>query len=112
MKLLNKLKEKETWIGIGKGAAKIGKTIVWEGTKMTTLKVGKSVITTSFDKGMAGIKDMKLDDYLGIEEVEKKDKPKRRKLFSKKDKIEELIDEVAEEAVDEEVIHVEGELVD
>lgn len=118
MNLLNKMKEKETWIGIGNGAMKIGKSILIEGTKMTALKGAKSVITTSFDKGLGGVKEMKLDDYLGIEEVKAKDTKPKKKLFGfkKKDGTGEVLEEIGTvvetDTIGEVIPEVDVEIID
>lgn len=105
--------DKEQLVAIGKGAGKIGKAIIVEGTKAVALKGATAVITQSFDKGTGSIKELELDDLLN---GGKKKKPKKA-LFSfkkKKDETEVTLEsEVAVETVDtEEAEVVEAELVE
>lgn len=56
--------DKETMATIGKGAGKIGKTIVIEGTKAVVLKGANAVIVQSFDGGLGSVNELNLDDIL------------------------------------------------
>lgn len=106
--------DKEQLVAIGKGAGKIGKAIIVEGTKAVALKGATAVITQSFDKGTGSIKELELDDLLN---GGKKKKPKKA-LFSfkkKKDETEGTLETEIEvetvEASNDEAEHVEAELV-
>lgn len=96
--------DKEQFIAIGKGAGKIGKAIIVEGTKAVALKGATAVITQSFDKGPKSIKELGLDDMLN---GGKKKKPKKA-LFSfkkKKDETEGTFEtEVEIETVETEIV--------
>ncbi len=78
---------------IGSTGLKIGKAIVFEGTKALVVKAAVKSINTGFENGVDGIKNLTLDDVIG--KKEKTDEPKK-KWFSKKEKVTE---EVAEEDV-------------
>jgi hypothetical protein len=99
---------KEQLKEIGKGAGKIGKAIVIEGTKAVALKGAAAVITQSFDEGLGGVKELKLDDMLNG--GKKKKKPKKALFAFKKNKDEaiEAVVETAEAATEE----VEVEVID
>lgn len=56
--------DKEVLGTIGKGAGKIGKTIVVEGTKAVVLKGAHAVITQSFEGGLGSVNELDLDDIL------------------------------------------------
>lgn len=75
--------DKEVAVEIGKGASKIGKAILVEGTKAVALKSANAVITQVFDREAGPVSDLKLDDYL--KGGKKKNKPKAA-LFSFKKK--------------------------
>jgi hypothetical protein len=86
---------KEQLMEIGRGAGKIGKAIIVEGTKAVALKGAAAVITQSFDEGLGGVKNLGLDDVL--KGGKKHNKPKKS-LFSfkkKKDVTDDHIEEVA-----------------
>lgn len=55
---------KEQLKGIGSIAGRIGKSIVIEGTKALILKGAAVAITTSFEEGLGGVKNITLDDVL------------------------------------------------
>ena len=94
---------KEQFITIGKGAVKVGKAIIVEGTKAVALKGAAAVITQSFEQGVGGVKELGLDDVLN---GGKKKKPKKE-MFTfrkKKDKTGDTFEtEVVVEAVDVEI---------
>lgn len=99
---------KEQAKAFGKGAGKVGKAIVIEGTKAVVLKTAAAVITQSFDEGFSKVKELSLDDML---KGGKKNNKEKKKLFSfkKKDKTEELAEEVGdatEEVADAEFVEV------
>ena len=50
--------------GFGKIGLKIGKAIVVEGTKALVLKGAAVAITSSFEEGIDGLKDITLDDVI------------------------------------------------
>ena len=111
--------DKEQLKVIGNAGLRIGKAIVVEGTKALVVKTAVKAINTGFEGGSNGIKKLTLDDVLGKDE--KKSKPKKKWFSKKKDEVEELIEEVAEDAEivetdtvekTEEVIYAEAELVD
>ncbi len=89
--------DKEQMKAIGKGAGKIGKAIVVEGTKAVALKGAAAVITQSFDEGFSKVKDLSLDDVLKGGKKHNKPAKEKKKLFSFKKK--EKTEELAEEAV-------------
>lgn len=92
---------KDQMVNIGKGAGKLGKQIVVEGTKAVALKGVAAVITQSFDEGFGSIKELKFDDV--IKGGKKKNKPPKvkKKLFNKKkDETEEFIAEFKTEDVE------------
>lgn len=95
---------KEQFVAIGKGAGKIGKAIIVEGTKAVALNSAKAVITQSFNKNSGGIKSLGLDDLL---KGGKNKKPKKA-LFSfkkKKDVTEGTLEAVVEvETVEAEIV--------
>lgn len=95
---LNMNVNKEQLKEIGNAGLRIGKFIVVEGTKALVLKTAAVSITTSFEKGVGGVKSIGLDDIVG----EKKDKSNKKKWFSKKkkDEVEEIIDEITDEQVE------------
>lgn len=97
---------KEQFIAIGKGAGKIGKAIIIEGTKAVALNSAKAVITQSFNKDSGGIKELELDDMLRGG----KKKPKKALFKFKKDKDEDketLETEVEIEMVEAEIVEPE-----
>lgn len=99
---------KEQLVEIGKGAGKIGKAIVIEGTKAVALKSAAAVITQGFDEGFGNVKNLSMDDMLAGGKKKNEAKKNKKSLFSfkKKDETEELTDEeivVLEEAVKESV---------
>lgn len=110
--------DKEMAKAIGKGAMRLGKTIVWEGTKAVTVKAATKAITTGFEGGMDDIKKLRLDDVIGKAEVKEK-KPKK-KWFSKnkKEVVEEILEEVTEDVVEtaaeaiEEIADADVEIID
>lgn len=81
---------------IGRGAGKIGKSIVVEGTKAVALKGAAAVITQSFDEGFGKVKDLSMDDMLAGGKKKNKAKQAKKSLFAFKKKTEEP-DEVAVE---------------
>lgn len=95
--------DKEQLITIGKGAVKIGKTIVIEGTKTVALNSVAAVITQSFDDGIGGVKKLDLDDVLAGGKKRNKARKEKKGLFSKKKKeeteVSELDVEVSAESV-------------
>lgn len=78
---------KEQVEGFGKAGLKIGKAIVFEGTKALALKGAAAVINTSFNEGFESVKDLTLDDIIDGKKG-KKDKSKKRHLFKNKEVIE------------------------
>lgn len=93
---------KEDLKAYGKTAGRITKAIAIEGTKALVLKTAAAAITTSFEDGLGGIKNLKLDDVIG-EEKSKEKKP-RKKLFGKKNK-EDVVEEILEgEIVEKETV--------
>lgn len=70
---------------VGVAAGKIGKAIVIEGIKGVLLKSVTNTITTSFDKGIEGVKKMTIDDYVGRKK--KKIEMPKIKLESEKDRV-------------------------
>lgn len=56
---------KETIKTAGVIAGKIGKAIVIEGIKGVLLKTATKAITTSFEGGLEGVKQLTVDDYIG-----------------------------------------------
>lgn len=50
--------------GLGNVGLKIGKKILVEGTKAVVLNGAQAIILTSFENGVGGIKDLKLDEIL------------------------------------------------
>lgn len=97
---------KEQITEIGKGAGKIGKAIIVEGTKAVALKGAHAVITQSFDGGFRTVSDLDLDDIL---RGGKKKEPKKG-LFSFKRKVKEDGD-IVETEVDIEFVDVEEDAV-
>lgn len=95
--------DKEQFVAIGKGAGKIGKAIIVEGSKAVLLNSTKAIITQSFNKGSGGVKELELDDLLNGG----KKKPKKA-LFSfkkKKDETEDTLEtEVEIETVEAEIV--------
>ena len=76
---------KETIKTAGIVAGKIGKAIVIEGIKGVLLKSAHKAITTSFEGGMDGVKQLGIDDYLGKKKKldvssENKSRPKETKV--------------------------------
>lgn len=77
--------DKETIKGGLRIAGKIGKAVVIEGVKGVLLKSAAKAITTSFDGGLEGVKNLTIDDYLGkkkpnvISEI-KRSTPKEAKV--------------------------------
>lgn len=63
-------------------AGKLGKTIVIEGTKAVILNAAATAIKTSFDEGLAGVKNLSFDDL--IDGKDKKKKSEKGGLFSNK----------------------------
>lgn len=89
---------------VGQVGLRIGKSIVVEGTKAVLLKGAAVAINTSFEKGIDGVKDLRLDDLLKDKKVESKPEKKKLGFFGRKKKEEvEIIDvdELIEEAVEE-----------
>ena len=58
----------------GETGLKIGKAIVVEGTKALLLKGAAVAITTSFEEGLDGVKNLSLDDVISGKKNKKKDK--------------------------------------
>lgn len=110
---------KETWVKVGKGSMKLGKVIVVKGSQAVVANGVAKVLTTSFDEGLSGVKNLSFDDVIG---VKNKDKTPKKKLFSKKqEETEELLEDIAEnneqvatvENDEEEIIEtVEAEVID
>lgn len=73
--------DKEQLKTIGNGALKIGKAIIIEGTKAVAFNGVKAVVSTSYTKGLGGVKELELDDYINGGK-----KKKAKKLFSFKKK--------------------------
>ena len=69
--------DKEQLVEVGRGAGKIGKAILVEGTKAVALKSANAVITQAFDREAGPISELKLDDYL--KGGKKKNKPNKNK---------------------------------
>lgn len=107
---------KDTWIKVGKGAGKLGKVIVVKGSQAVVANGVAKVLTTSFDEGLSGVKNLSFDDVIGVKKD--KDKKPKKKLFSKKQEAtEELLEDIAENneeaATVEEIIEtVEAEVID
>lgn len=103
--------DKETWIKLGKGSLKLGKVVVVKGTQAVVANGVAKALTTSFDEGLSGVKKLSFDDVIGYK---KNDEPKKKGLFSKKnkeDEIEAALEEVApEEVKEDEPYHEEIEL--
>lgn len=74
---------KEQFVELGKGAGKIGKAILVEGTKAVALNGAQAVIKQSFEGGLGSINELELDDVL--KGGKKKNAPKKA-LFSFKKK--------------------------
>lgn len=64
---------KEHFKMIGTQGLKLGKAIVIEGTKALAIKAMATTITTSFDEGMAGVKNLSFDDLVIGKKAAKKD---------------------------------------
>lgn len=91
--------DKEMVIGIGKKAGQLGKVVVVEGIKAVALKGAAKVITTSFDEGFAGVKELTFDEVTGID---KKKKTKKKKLsIQEADVVEELLEVAVEDSVED-----------
>ena len=102
---------KEQLTVIGKGAMKVGKSIVVEGTKAVALKGAAAVITQSFDGGLGSVKSLELDDVLNG--GKKKKKAPKVALFAFKKKKEEDGDIVeAQIGVEPELETTETEIVE
>lgn len=95
---------KEQFIEVGKVAGKLGKAIVIEGTKAVALKGAAAVITQGFDEGFGNVKNLSMDEMLAGGKKKHEAKKNKKSLFSfkKKDKTEELIDDIAEATVETE----------
>ena len=93
---------KDVLVELGKGAGKIGKSIIVEGTKAVVLKSTAAVITQAFEGGFGSVNELDLDDML---KGGKKNKTKG-KLFSFKAKKDEgtVEAEVDVEVEEDEVI--------
>lgn len=87
---------------VGQVGLRIGKSIVVEGTKAVLLKGAAVAINTSFEKGIDGVKDLKLDDLLKDKKDESKPKKEKMSLFRRKKKEVEIVDvdELIKDAVD------------
>lgn len=91
----------------GDVSLRLGKKIVFEGTKAVALQAATKAITTSFDSGFEGVKLMTIDDVIG--DKKKKSVTKTSFLEKFKRKGEELdtnsVDEmeVTKTTVEEEV---------
>lgn len=96
--------DKEQVMEIGKGAKKIGKAIIVEGTKAVALKSAAAFITQSFDEGIGSVKKLDLDDVL---KGGKKKKPKAALFSFKKKKDEGLEAEVELETTETDEVKVE-----
>lgn len=88
---LNLKMDKEQLKMIGSTGLRIGKAIVVEGTKALVLKTAAKAITTSFEDGFSGVKQLGLDDVLG----KKEDKPKKKWFSKKKNDAEEVLEEIS-----------------
>lgn len=89
---------KEQWKEIGNTGLRIGKFIVVEGTKALVLKTAAKAITTSFEDGIGGVKQIGLDDIIG---KKKEDKPKKKWFGKKEDVVEELLEIAVENTVED-----------
>lgn len=83
MKELKTFVNKDTLATVGKGAGKIGKAIIKEGTQVVVLKATAAVISQSFDNGFDSVKSLSMDDVLAGGKG-KGDKKKRKSLFGRK----------------------------
>lgn len=91
--------DKEQLVEVGRGAGKIGKAILVEGTKAVALKSANAVITQAFDREAGPISELKLDDYL--KGGKKKNKPKAALFSFKKKKGESVEAEVELDIADD-----------
>ena len=92
---------KEQIAKIGEAGVKIGMAIIIEGTKSVVAKGTTKMIMEGFDNGIAGVKNMSLDDILGKKSDNETVKVKKEKkgFFRKKKDIitqEEHIEAVSE----------------
>jgi hypothetical protein len=86
-KILKDIVKNDKVRATGAIVGKVGKAIVIEGVKGVLLKSAATVITTSFESGMTGVKKLTVDDYVvgkkrslfGVPEV--KSKPKEAKVI-------------------------------
>lgn len=95
---------KDQMVALGNGAKKVGKEIVFEGTKAVVLKGVMAVVTQSFDGGLGSVKELSMDDVLkGGKKHNKPAKEKKRLFNFKKKSIEEVTnyDLSDEEGIDE-----------
>lgn len=102
MKELKTFVNKETLATVGKGAGKIGKAIIKEGTQVVVLKATAAVISQSFDNGFDSVKSLSMDDVLAGGKG-KGDKKKRKSLFGRK-KTEEISEDGNVEVDSDEVV--------
>jgi hypothetical protein len=91
--------DKEMLIGIGKKAGQLGKVVVVEGVKAVALKGAAKVITTSFDEGFSGVKNLTFDEVTGIDK--KKKKSKKKLLVQEADVVEEILEVAIEDTVED-----------
>ena len=92
---------KELLTEMGKGAGKVGKSIIVEGTKAVMLKSATAVITQSFEGGLGSVKDLQVDDLLeGGKNKKKKPKKALFKFKKKEDETGDTQSEVIIETVD------------
>jgi hypothetical protein len=92
MKITFKKEHLET---VGKGAVKVGKAIVWEGTKAVAKNSGMAVISQAFSK-KGEIKDLTLDDYLAGGKKKASKKGLSLLFKKKKDGAEEVLEAAVE----------------
>jgi glutamate dehydrogenase/leucine dehydrogenase len=92
--------------GIGKVGWKLSKAIVKEGSKMLLINAATTGITTIYDEGFEGLKDLTFDDML-----ESKTKKLRKKLFEaqKKNKKAEKAQAKQKEGNDDDIIDIDPE---
>lgn len=98
MKFNIKLDKEMVMTGLTK-AGQLGKVVVVEGIKAVALKGAAKVITTSFDEGFAGVKNLTFDEVTGIDK--KKKKSKKKLLIQEADMVEEILEVAIEDTVED-----------
>ena len=88
--------DKEKLMNVGKAGLKIGKHIVIEGTIAVTAKGVTQVLRTGVDDGFDTVKEMDVDDFLGI-----KNKKKRKTFREVVEMEEEVVEDKSEETQSE-----------